>query len=114
ELPELVNVLKGEMSLVGPRPLLVEYLERYDQQQRRRHEVRPGLSGLAQVSGRNAVNWEDRFTLDVHYVDQVSFLLDWKIIFTTIKKVLVREGINSGNTATMEVFTGNKQSERSV
>lgn len=109
ELPELFNILKGDMSIVGPRPLLPEYLPLYNEHQRRRHEVRPGLSGLAQVSGRNAISWEERFDLDVKYVDNASFLLDWKIIFLTIKKVIAREGINSNDAATMKPFTGNEK-----
>jgi len=106
ELPELFNILKGDMSIIGPRPLLVQYLPLYNDHQKRRHKVRPGLSGLAQVSGRNAISWEDKFNLDVKYVDNVSFIEDWKIIFLTIKKVFAREGINSGTTATMEPFKG--------
>lgn len=108
ELPELFNILKGEMSIIGPRPLLVQYLPLYNNHQKRRHEVRPGLSGLAQVSGRNAISWEDKFNLDVEYVENVSFINDWKIIFYTIKKVFVREGINSETAATMEYFEGSK------
>lgn len=109
ELPELFNILKGDMSVVGPRPLLVEYLELYDERQKRRHDVRPGLSGLAQVSGRNAISWEDKFNLDVEYVDNVSFIGDWKIIFLTLKKVLVREGISSNTAVTMEPFRGSEK-----
>jgi undecaprenyl phosphate N,N'-diacetylbacillosamine 1-phosphate transferase len=108
ELPELFNILKGDMSIIGPRPLLVQYLPLYNNHQKRRHEVRPGLSGLAQVSGRNAISWEDKFNLDVKYVDSVSFVNDWRIIFSTIKKVFVREGINSETAATMEYFEGSK------
>jgi len=108
ELPELFNILKGDMSIIGPRPLLVQYLPLYNGHQKRRHEVRPGLSGLAQVRGRNAISWEDKFNLDVKYVDSVSFVNDWKIIFSTIKKVFVREGINSKTAATMEYFEGSK------
>ncbi|WP_236035158.1 sugar transferase [Alkalihalobacterium elongatum] len=108
ELPELLNILKGDMSIIGPRPLLVQYLPLYNENQKRRHEVRPGLSGLAQVNGRNAISWEDKFNLDVEYVDNVSFMWDWKIIFLTIKKVFVREGINSETAATMEPFKGSK------
>ncbi|WP_026679379.1 sugar transferase [Fictibacillus gelatini] len=107
ELPELINILKGDMSIIGPRPLLVQYLPLYNDYQKRRHEVRPGLSGLAQVNGRNAISWEDKFNLDVEYVDNISFIGDWKIIFQTIKKVFVREGINSETSATMEFFEGN-------
>ncbi|WP_308216593.1 sugar transferase [Pseudalkalibacillus decolorationis] len=106
ELPELFNILKGDMSIVGPRPLLVKYLPLYNEHQKRRHEVRPGLSGLAQVSGRNAISWEEKFNLDFEYVNNVSFYRDWKIIFLTIKKVFIREGINSETTATMEPFKG--------
>jgi undecaprenyl phosphate N,N'-diacetylbacillosamine 1-phosphate transferase len=109
ELPELFNILKGDMSIIGPRPLLIQYLPLYNEHQKRRHEVRPGLSGLAQVSGRNAISWEDKFNLDVDYVDSVSFVNDWKIIFMTIKKVFVREGINSETAATMEPFKGTEK-----
>ncbi|MFC4025126.1 sugar transferase [Oceanobacillus longus] len=109
ELPELFNILKGDMSIVGPRPLLVQYLPLYNIHQKRRHEARPGLSGLAQISGRNAISWEDKFNLDVEYVDNVSFTGDWKIILMTIKKVFVREGINSETAATIEPFKGNKK-----
>ncbi|SPT62288.1 Putative colanic biosynthesis UDP-glucose lipid carrier transferase [Aerococcus viridans] len=107
ELPELFNILKGDMSVIGPRPLLVQYLPLYNEFQKRRHEVRPGLSGLAQVNGRNAISWDDKFNLDVEYVDNVSFIEDWKIILLTIKKVFVKEGINSDTAATMEAFKGN-------
>ncbi|MDM5329834.1 sugar transferase [Neobacillus sp. CF12] len=109
ELPELFNILKGDMSIIGPRPLLVQYLPLYNEHQKRRHEVRPGLSGLAQASGRNAIAWEDKFNLDVEYVNNVSFIQDWKIIFLTIKKVFVREGINSETSVTMEPFKGTKE-----
>ena len=108
ELPELFNILKGDMSIVGPRPLLIQYLELYNEYQKRRHEVRPGLSGHAQVNGRNAISWEDKFNLDVEYVDSVSFIGDWKIIFLTIKKVFVKEGISSDTSVTMEPFRGSK------
>lgn len=108
ELPELWNVLKGEMSLVGPRPLLMEYLPLYSPEQYRRHEVRPGISGWAQVNGRNALSWEDKFNLDVWYVDNRSFWLDFRIIFLTLKKVVVRDGINAAGEATMSKFTGNQ------
>lgn len=108
ELPELWNVLKGEMSLVGPRPLLMEYLPLYSIEQYRRHEVRPGVTGWAQVNGRNAISWEDKFKLDVWYVDNRSFLLDLKILFLTLKKVLVREGISGDGEATMSKFTGSQ------
>lgn len=106
ELPELFNIIKGDMSIVGPRPLLIQYLPLYDEHQKHRHDVRPGLSGLAQVSGRNAISWEDKFCLDVEYVENVTFLLDWKIIFLTLKKVIVREGISSDTAVTMEPFKG--------
>jgi len=109
ELPELFNILKGDMSIIGPRPLLVEYLPLYNKYQQRRHEVRPGLSGLAQINGRNAISWEDKFQLDVKYVENLTFINDWKIIFLTLKKVFVREGINSETAATMEPFKGNKK-----
>ena len=107
ELPQLFNVLKGDMSLIGPRPLLPQYLPLYSKEQARRHEVRPGITGWAQVNGRNAISWNKKFALDVWYVDHCSFLLDLKIIFLTIKKVFVREGISSDTSATMEPFTGN-------
>lgn len=106
ELPELWNVLKGEMSLVGPRPLLVEYLELYDTEQARRHEVRPGITGWAQVNGRNALSWDEKFRLDVWYVDNRSFWLDIKILWRTVRKVFVREGISAAGDATMPRFTG--------
>ncbi len=108
ELPELWNVLKGDMSLVGPRPLLMEYLPLYSKEQYRRHEARPGVTGWAQVNGRNALSWEDKFKLDVWYVDNQSFLLDLKILFLTVKKVLVRDGISGEGEATMSKFKGNK------
>lgn len=106
ELPELINILKGDMAVVGPRPLLVQYLPLYNKHQVRRHEVRPGFTGYAQVNGRNAITWEEKFDKDVYYVDHVSFFGDWKIIFQTLKTVLKREGINSKTAATMEYFTG--------
>lgn len=108
ELPELFNILKGDMSVVGPRPLLVQYLPLYDEHQKRRHEVRPGLSGLAQISGRNAISWEDKFDLDVEYVDNLSFIFDWKIIFLTLLKALKREGISAEDDSTMPEFIGTK------
>lgn len=108
ELPELFNILKGDMSIVGPRPLLPEYLPRYNRYQARRHEVRPGFTGLAQVRGRNAISWEEKFDWDVKYVDHISFLLDMKIIFRTVKIVFCREGISSETSATMEKFEGTK------
>lgn len=106
ELPELFNILKGDMSLVGPRPLLVQYLPLYNEHQKRRHEVRPGLTGLAQVSGRNTISWEDKFNLDIQYVDNISLIGDWRIIFNTFKRVFAREGISSETAATMEPFKG--------
>ena len=106
ELPQLINVLKGDMSLIGPRPFLPHYLPLYRKEQARRHEVRPGVTGWAQVNGRNAISWSKKFELDIWYVDHCSFLLDLKIILLTIKKVFVREGINSDDSATMEPFTG--------
>ena len=109
ELPELWNVLRGDMSLVGPRPLLMEYLERYTPEQARRHEVRPGITGWAQINGRNAITWEEKFKLDVWYVDNQSFWLDVKIIFITIWKIFRREGINQEGQATMEKYLGNVQ-----
>lgn len=108
ELPELYNILRGDMSFVGPRPLLIEYLALYDESQMKRHDVRPGLSGLAQVNGRNAISWEEKFSLDSSYVDNVNFLGDCKIILLTIKKVFLRDGINSSLTTTMEPFKGNQ------
>ncbi|MDR0866843.1 MAG: sugar transferase [Candidatus Symbiothrix sp.] len=108
EIPQLINVIWGDMSLVGPRPLLVEYLPLYDAEQKRRHNVRPGITGWAQVNGRNAISWRRKFELDVWYVDNLSFMLDIKIILLTIKKVCVREGINSEANITMEKFEGNK------
>ena len=107
ELPQLINVLKGDMALIGPRPLLSQYLPLYSKEQARRHAVRPGITGWAQVNGRNAISWTKKFELDVWYVDHCSFLLDLKIIFLTIKKVFVREGISSDTSVTMEAFTGN-------
>ena len=107
ELPQLFNVLKGDMALIGPRPLLVQYLPLYSPEQARRHEVRPGISGWAQCHGRNAISWTEKFKLDVWYVDHVSFLTDLKVIFITIKNVLMRKDINSTTAATMEAFNGN-------
>jgi len=108
ELPQLFNVLKGEMSFVGPRPLLVEYLELYNEEQKKRHNVKPGITGWAQVNGRNAISWEEKFKLDVWYVENQSFLLDMKILWMTFLKVLNRSGINSANNVTVEKFKGNK------
>lgn len=107
ELPQLINVLKGDMALIGPRPLLVQYLPLYSKEQMRRHDVRPGISGWAQCHGRNKISWTEKFKLDVWYVDHLSLMTDLKVIFITIKKVLFREDINSDNDATMEDFTGN-------
>lgn len=107
ELPQLWNVLKGDMSLIGPRPLLVQYLPLYSPEQARRHEVRPGITGWAQCHGRNAISWKKKFELDVWYVDHISFLTDCKVILTTLKKVIGREDINSATSATMEFFNGN-------
>ena len=107
ELPQLWNVLLGDMSLIGPRPLLPQYLSIYNKEQARRHEVRPGITGWAQCHGRNAISWTEKFRLDVWYVDHVSLWVDLKIIFLTIKKVLIREGINEAGHATMEAFNGN-------
>ena len=106
EIPQLINVIKGDMSLIGPRPLLVQYLPLYNASQKRRHEVRPGITGWAQVNGRNAISWEKKFEYDVWYVDNLSFLLDVRIIFKTIKKVFVREGVNAEGEATMTAFKG--------
>ena len=110
ELPELINILKGDMSIVGPRPLLVKYLPLYNQEQKHRHDVRPGLTGWAQVNGRNTLSWEDKFRYDVWYVRNISFGLDVKILFMTVKKVFVREGISSETAVTMEEFKGMKES----
>ena len=108
ELPELFNILKGDMSVVGPRPLLVRYLERYSPYQARRHEVRPGFTGLAQIHGRNAISWEEKFAWDVKYVDHITFLGDWKIILSTVRAVIRREGITASGEATMTEFIGDK------
>lgn len=107
EIPQLINVLKGDMSLIGPRPLLIQYLPLYNEKQNRRHEVKPGITGWAQVNGRNAITWQQKFEHDVWYVDNLSFWLDLKILFLTFKKVLIREGINQEGQATAEAFTGN-------
>ena len=106
ELPELINILKGDMAVVGPRPLLVRYIPLYNEHQKRRHEVRPGFTGYAQVNGRNSITWEEKFDKDIYYVDNITFLKDWKIIFKTIKTVLVKEGISSDTSETMEEFRG--------
>lgn len=112
ELPELLNILKGDMSLVGPRPLLVQYLPLYNQRQSRRHEVKPGITGLAQINGRNSISWEEKFEYDVQYVENLSFAEDIRILFETVAKVVRREGINSENSATMEDFTGTPEGEK--
>lgn len=108
EIPQLINVLKGDMSLIGPRPLLVQYLSLYDAHQTRRHEVRPGITGWAQVNGRNAISWQQKFEYDVWYVDNISLILDLKILFLTLKKVFVREGISAEGHVTIEPFKGNE------
>lgn len=110
ETPQLLNVIKGDMSLIGPRPLLVQYLPLYNKEQKRRHDVRPGITGWAQVNGRNTISWEKKFELDVWYVDHCSFLLDIKILFLTVKKVLIREGISQEGQVTMEAFKGSSKS----
>ena len=108
ELPELFNILKGDMAIVGPRPLLVQYLPRYNERQHHRHDVRPGFTGLAQVNGRNSISWQEKFEWDVRYVENVSFLMDLRIIAKTVKVVLKRDGISSETSATMEEFRGNE------
>mgnify|MGYP001050569830 FL=1 len=108
ELPELLNILKGDMAVVGPRPLLVQYLDRYNDEQRHRHDVKPGLTGLAQVNGRNGITWEEKFNYDLQYVKNVTFLGDCKIILQTVQKVFQRQGISSATSVTMEEFKGNK------
>ena len=113
ELPELWNVVRGEMSLVGPRPLLMNYLDRYSPEQARRHEVKPGVTGWAQINGRNTISWDEKFALDVWYVENQSNLLDFKILVKTVYKVLLRQGINSAEAATMPEFLGKQDSPRS-
>lgn len=108
EIPQLLNVLKGDMSLIGPRPLLVEYLPLYNEEQKRRHDVKPGITGWAQVNGRNAISWEDKFKLDIWYVDNQSLWLDAKILFLTVKKVLIKDGISGKGEVTMSKFTGSR------
>ena len=107
ELPELINILKGDMSIIGPRPLLIKYLPLYNEYQRHRHDVRPGLTGYAQVHGRNAVSWQKKFEMDVEYVRHITFVGDMKILFETVFKVIKRDGISSGTSVTMEEFKGN-------
>lgn len=109
EIPQLINVLLGEMSIVGPRPLLPEYLGLYNAFEKRRHEVKPGITGWAQINGRNIIDWETKFSLDVWYVDNISFWLDMKILFLTLNKVLLREGVTSKNSATVDAFKGNNK-----
>lgn len=111
ELPELLNIIKGDMSIVGPRPLLVRYLPRYNDVQRHRHDVRPGLTGLAQVNGRNAISWEEKFKYDIEYVNNISLLLDIKIILQTVKKVFIRDGISQAGEATTQEFMGNEENQ---
>ena len=111
ELPELINIIKGDMAIVGPRPLLVQYLEFYNEEQKHRHDVRPGLTGLAQVSGRNSITWEEKFRQDIEYINHLTFKNDVKIIFMTIGKVFKREGISQDGEATMEIFTGTEVKE---
>ena len=107
EIPQLINVLKGDMSLIGPRPLLPEYLPLYNELQKKRHKVKPGITGWAQINGRNAISWQQKFEFDCWYVDKISFKLDMKIIVMTIKKIVIKEGINSANSATINPFNGN-------
>lgn len=114
ELPELFNILKGDMSFIGPRPLLTEYLPLYNEQQRRRHDVRPGMSGLAQIGGRNAITWEEKFNLDIKYIDNITFIGDLKIIVQTIVMVLSKKGISPENTLVMEAFKGNRVNSDNV
>lgn len=114
ELPEIINILKGDMAIIGPRPLLVKYLPRYNEEQRHRHDVRPGLTGYAQAHGRNGVSWEDKFTMDVWYTKHITFCGDVKIIIDTVKTVLTHEGINSETSATMEEFMGTPEGKKST
>jgi lipopolysaccharide/colanic/teichoic acid biosynthesis glycosyltransferase len=114
ELPELINIIKGDMAVVGPRPLLVQYLARYNERQARRHEVRPGFTGLAQVNGRNAISWEEKFDWDIRYVDHITFLRDWRIIADTVKTVVKREGIQAAGEATIGEFMGTELDEAEV
>lgn len=112
ELPQLFNIIKGDMSFIGPRPLLIEYLDLYSTEQMRRHDVLPGISGWAQVNGRNTLTWDEKFSYDIYYVDHYGFLMDMKIFFKTIQNVIRQDGINSGKENTMEKFSGNKETER--
>ncbi len=112
ELPELFNILKGDMSIVGPRPLLVEYLPLYNEKQKHRHDVRPGLTGLAQINGRNSITWNKKFKEDIEYVNNITFMLDAKIVFKTVAKVIKKEGINQDENTTMKKFTGNEKGEK--
>ena len=112
ELPQLFNIIKGDMSFIGPRPLLIEYLDLYSPEQMRRHDVLPGISGWAQVNGRNTLTWDEKFSYDIYYVDHYGFLMDMKIFFKTIQNVIRQDGINSGKENTMEKFSGNKETER--
>lgn len=112
ELPQLFNIIKGDMSFIGPRPLLIEYLDLYSTEQMRRHDVLPGISGWAQVNGRNTLTWDEKFSYDIYYVDHYGFLMDMKIFFRTIQNVIRQDGINSGKENTMEKFSGNKETER--
>ncbi len=112
ELPQLFNIIKGDMSFIGPRPLLIEYLDLYSMEQMRRHDVLPGISGWAQVNGRNTLTWDEKFSYDIYYVDHYGFLMDMKIFFKTIQNVIRQDGINSGKENTMEKFSGNKETER--
>ena len=112
ELPQLFNIIKGDMSFIGPRPLLIEYLDLYSSEQMRRHDVLPGISGWAQVNGRNTLTWDEKFSYDIYYVDHYGFLMDMKIFFKTIQNVIRQDGINSGKENTMEKFSGNKETER--
>ena len=114
ELPELINIIKGDMSIVGPRPLLVEYLPLYNEKQRCRHNVRPGLTGYAQISGRNSISWEEKFNDDLMYIENITFMEDLKIVLKTVLKVVKRDGISQEGNATMEKFTGNKEDKMNV
>ena len=114
ELPEILNIIKGDMSIVGPRPLLIEYLKLYDEKQKKRHEVNPGLTGLAQISGRNKLSWEEKFDLDIQYLNNITFISDLKIILITFFKTIKREGINSGTSDSMELFKGSEKKHKNL